>query len=64
MTEHELDILRLVAGRETKMQWRWGAAMSECIEYLKSGGYVKLIAGKYEPTDKGIEYLDTCEQTD
>ena len=53
MTRHEHDVLRILNG-EDMPGWHPGAAMSECLGWLKEAGYA---AGLYHITRKGMDFL-------
>lgn len=54
LTDHELKILREVAGLLEPSGW--GAWVGACLEHLRSQGYItKLFGGSFTP--KGRAYL-------
>lgn len=61
MTEHEEELLEYIGGLRDKrrdgQEFRWGAAMSVCVEYLHGRGFIRVNGNQYQITEKGKKYL-------
>lgn len=55
VTEYEDKVLRHIDGEETDLVW--GAALGAAAGFLKQAGYLKVVVGDFQLSDKGREYL-------
>ena len=56
-TEHEIEVLKMMAGTR---KGEWGAWVGACLEFLAAGGYCTN-GPNYQLTDKGRAFLAKLE---
>lgn len=57
MTEHEIEVLKMLNGER---EGEWGAWVGACLEFLSGSGYCTR-GPHYQITDKGKSFLASLE---
>lgn len=60
MLDYDFKVLRCIRG-DHDPDLHWGAAMSESLEFLRSKGFVKMVAGRATLTEAGDQFLKRAE---